>query len=181
MTTIIGMQYDDYCEIAVDSRVTDDNGLIYSHPDMMKFAERGAFVIAGSGEVSPCDVAQNMWIPPRLLVEDRKNIYKFMITKAMPSLRKCLTENGYNFNESTDKNEGERFHFIIACNGELFDVDEELSVIRKDTGIYATGSGGQLALGMLHFGASPLEALSKVSELSAYTAPPFYIIKQYKK
>lgn len=179
MTTIIGLQYDDHCEIAVDSRVTDDNGLIYSHPDMMKYAVRGAIVAAGSGEVGPCDIIQNMWVPPRLLVEDKKNIYKFMITKAMPSLRKCLTDNGYNFNDTSK--DGERFHFIMACNGELFDVDEYLSVIRREDGRYATGSGGQLALGALAMGATALEALEKVSELSAYTAPPFYTVKQYKK
>jgi ATP-dependent protease HslVU (ClpYQ) peptidase subunit len=104
-----------------------------------------------------------------------------MIVKAMPSLRECLTKNGYNFNESKDSNASERFHFIIACNGELFDVDEELSVIRKENGIYATGSGGQLALGALAMGATALEALEKVSSMSAYTAPPFYSIKQIKK
>lgn len=181
MTTIIGIQYDDYCEISVDSRVTDDNGLIYTHPDMMKYAERGALIIAGSGEVTPCDIAQNIWVPPRLLAEDKKNIYKFMIVKVMPSLRECLTKNGYNFNESKDNNSGERFHFLIACNGQVFDVDEELSVIRRENGIYAIGSGGQLALGALSMGATALEALEKVSQMSAYTAPPFYSIKQFKK
>lgn len=181
MTTIIGIQYDDHCEISVDSRITDDDGLIYSHPDMKKYAERGAFIIAGSGEVTPCDVAQNVWIPPRLLSEDKKNIYKFMIVKVMPSLRECLVKNGYNFNESKENNPGERFHLLIACNGEIFDVDEELSVIKKDTGIYAIGSGGQLALGALAMGATALDALDRVSQMSVYTAPPFYTVKQFKK
>lgn len=181
MTTIIGIQHEDKSEIWVDSRVTDDNGVIYSHPDMAKFAERGAFIIAGSGEVLPCDIAQNIWIPPRLLAKDKENIYKFMITKAIPSLRECLTKNGHNFDEEHDKKkDGERFHFIISCNGELFDVDQELSICRNNHGIYTAGSGGQIALGAVLAGAKPLEALKKVSMVSAYTAGPFYSIEQYK-
>lgn len=180
MTTIVGIQKDDCAIIAVDSRVTDDNGRIYSHPDMMKYAERGAFVIAGSGEVLPCDIVQNMWTPPRLLAADKANVYKFMITKVMPSIRELLTKNGYNFDEQQDKKEGERFHFLIACNGELFDVDQELSVTRDARGYYAIGSGGDYALGALLMGASPLNALEVAANISVYTAPPFYEVVQYK-
>lgn len=180
MTTIVGIQKPDCAMIAVDSRVTDDNGRIYSHPDMMKFAERGAFIIAGSGEVLPCDIVQNQWTPPRLLAADKANIYKFMITKVMPSIREVLTKNGYNFDEQQDKKEGERFHFLIACNGELFDVDQELSVTRDSRGYYAIGSGGDYALGALMMGASPLNALEIAANISVYTAAPFYEVIQYK-
>ena len=180
MTTIVGIQKPDCAIIAVDSRVTDDDGRIYSHPDMMKYAERGAFLIAGSGEVLPCDIIQNMWTPPRLLASDKENIYKFMITKVMPSMREVLTKNGYNFEEAHDKKEGERFHFLIACNGELFDIDQDLSVTRDARGYYAIGSGGSYALGALHMGASPLNALEVAANISAFTAPPFYQVEQYK-
>lgn len=180
MTTIVGIQKDDRAIIAVDSRVTDDNGRIYSHPNMMKYAERGSFIIAGSGEVLPCDIIQNMWTPPRLLAADKANIYKFMITKVVPSMREILSKNGYNFDEEHDKKEGERFHFLIACNGELFDVDQELSVTRDARGYYAIGSGGDYALGAMFAGARPLEALRIAAEVSVYTAEPFYEVEQYK-
>ena len=180
MTTIVGIQKPDCAIIAVDSRVTDDDGRIYSHPDMMKYAERGAFLIAGSGEVLPCDIVQNMWTPPRLLASDKANIYKFMITKVMPSIREVLIKNGYNFEEAHDKKEGERFHFLIACNGELFDVDQDLSVTRDARGYYAIGSGGSYALGALYMGASPLNALEVAAKISAFTAEPFYQVEQYK-
>lgn len=181
MTTIIGIQRHDRAEIYTDSRVTDDNGRVYSHPDMQKFAERGDFIIAGSGEVLPCDIAQKLWSPPKLLPKDKKDIYTFMISKAMPSLRKCLSENGYNFDEDHDKKkDGERFHFIISCCGELFDVDQELSVCRNEYGIYTVGSGGEIALGAVLAGADPLTALGHVAKVSAYTAPPFYSIEQFK-
>ena len=98
-----------------------------------------------------------------------------------PSLRKCLVDNGYNFDEDHDKKkDGERFHFIISCCGELFDVDQELSICRTDHGIYTAGSGGEIAFGALLVGAKPLEVLEQVSKVSAFTAPPFYSIEQYK-
>lgn len=179
MTTIVGIQHDYYCEIFVDSRVTDDDGRIYSHPDMLKFAKRGSFIIAGSGEVLPCDIAQNMWNPPKPTELDKSNLYRFMITKAMPSLRECLEKNGFNFDEPKEKNDV-RFHFIIACCGELFDVDQELSVTRDDSGFYAVGSGAPYALGALLAGADGEEALEYASRISVYTAPPFHSITQYK-
>jgi hypothetical protein len=49
-------------------------------------------------------------------------------------MRKCLTDNGYDFNEGKGdgKDSGEqRFHFIIAVGGELFDVADDLSVCQN--------------------------------------------------
>ena len=61
MTTIIGVEYDDKSVIVADSRITDDSGKVYSHPVMRKITQRGALLIAGAGEVAPCDIAQNIW------------------------------------------------------------------------------------------------------------------------
>lgn len=179
MTTIVGIQHEFYCEIHVDSRVTDDSGQIFSHPDMKKYAQRGAFIIAGSGEVLPCDIVQNMWNPPKPTEADKAHPYRFMITKVMPSIREVLVKNGFNFDEPKEKGDM-RFHFIIAFNGELFDVDQELSVTRDETGLYAVGSGAPYALGALHMGAEGEEALEVAAKISAFTAPPFYSITQYK-
>lgn len=182
MTTIIGIEYKDYCELLADSQVTDDNGRIYSHPKMTKINERGSFLIAGSGEVSPCDIAQHIWNPPAVTVKDKKDIYHFMISKVMPSLRKCLTDNGYNFDEAQDKaKDGLRFQFLIAVNGQIFDVDQDLAVMKNDDGFYGVGSGAQFALGALHAGAKLLEAMNVATKLSAYTAPPFLQVRQYPK
>lgn len=178
MTTIIGIEYSDHSLIFADSRVTDDSGRIYAHRVMKKIASRGALLIAGAGEVAPCDIAQNIWIPPTFTAKDKKDVYRFMITKAMPSLRKCLTDNGYNFEE--DKKDGMRFQFLIACGGEIFDIDEDLSVMKSDDNFYAIGSGGPFALGALYAGAKPEFAMEIASKVSAYSAAPFYQEVQYK-
>ena len=181
MTTIIGVEYEDRCEIFTDSRVTDDNGRIFIHKDMQKFAKRGHLIVAGSGEVLPCDIAQNIWNPPRMTAADKKNVYKYIIRKVVPSLRKCLTENGYNFDEVHDKKQdGERWHMLIACEGQIFDVDYELTVTRDENNVYAIGSGSDFALGAIHAGAHPIKALEITSKLSAYTSEPFHSITQFK-
>jgi len=178
MTTIIGIEYDDKSILVADSRVIDDSGRIYAHQVMKKIASRGALLIAGAGEVAPCDIAQNIWVPPAFTAKDKKDPYRYMIVKAMPSLRKCLTDNGYSFDE--DKKDGMRFQFLMAVGGELFDIDEDLSVMKSDDNIYAIGSGGSFALGALYAGAEPLQAMEIASRVSAYSAPPFYTEEQSK-
>jgi ATP-dependent protease HslVU (ClpYQ) peptidase subunit len=177
MTTIIGIELEDSCYLVADSQTTYDNGFIYNHPHIKKLSDRGAFIIGGSGEVLPCDVAQHIWEPPKPSAKDKLDLYHFMITKAMPSLRKCLSENGYNFDEAkTDA----RFQFIIAVCGEIFDIDHELSVSKNKSGIYAAGSGAAYALGALHAGVDAYEAMEIAAQLTAFTAGPYYSKSQPK-
>ena len=105
----------------------------------------------------------------------------FAITKVVPSLRKCLKDNGYNFEEERDKNTTEqRFHFLIAVGGEIFDISDDLSVTRSQDGLYAVGNGSAYALGALHAGANAVEALEIAEKLDAYTSGPFQVVKQEK-
>jgi ATP-dependent protease HslVU (ClpYQ) peptidase subunit len=182
MTTIVAVQYKDKVVFAADNQVTGDNGRIYHHPRMEKIAERGEYLIAGSGEVGPCDIAQHIWIPPKLTLKDRQDTYHFMITKVMPSLRKCLTENGYDFNEGKGEGKGDdsRFNFLIAVGGEVFDVADDCSICMSDDGIYGVGSGSSYAIGALHAGAKPLKALEIAAQLDANTSAPFLVKEQYK-
>lgn len=178
MTTIIGLEYKDKCFIVADSQTTDADGKIYSHPEVKKITENGSFLIAGSGETLACDIAQHIWESPVPTKQDREDLYRFMITKAMPSLRKCMTENGYNFDEDTKET---RFQFIMAVGGEIFDVDQELSISKSADGVYAAGSGAAYALGAIYAGADAYEAMEIASRLTAFTAGPYISKEQPKK
>lgn len=182
MTTIVAVQYKDKCVIAADNQVTGDGGRRYNHPDMKKISQRGAFLIAGSGEVQPCDVVQHMWNPPKLTVKDSEDVYHFMIIKAMPSLRKCLVDNGYDFTEGKENGKaGEfRFNFLIAVSGEVFDISDDLSVCRSADGIYGVGSGSSYAVGAIHAGAKPAKAVEIAAKLDVNTSGPIQVIEQYK-
>ena len=104
-----------------------------------------------------------------------------MIAKAMPSLRKCLTDNGYNFEEETNKSkDGPRCQFLMAVGGEIFDIDEDLSVSRNDKDMYAIGSGSSYALGALAAGADINRAMEIAAELTAFTSGPYQRLEQTK-
>jgi ATP-dependent protease HslVU (ClpYQ) peptidase subunit len=177
MTTLIGIEYDDGCVIVADSQTTDDSGYIYNHPVVKKIAEINGYLIAGSGEVLPCDVAQHIWEPPVPTKADKKDLYHFMISKTIPSLRKCLSLNGFNFDEPKTEM---RFQFLIAVCGEVFDIDDSLSVSKNASGVYAAGSGAQFALGAMHAGADAYEAMEIASKLTAFTAGPYISKSQFK-
>jgi ATP-dependent protease HslVU (ClpYQ) peptidase subunit len=178
MTTIIGLEYKDRCFLVADSQTTDESGRIYTHPEVEKITANGSFLIAGSGETLPCDIAQHIWESPVPTRQDKDSLYRFMITKAMPSLRKCLTENGYNFDE---ENKEMRFQFIMAVCGEIFDVDQELSISKSADGVYAAGSGASYALGAIHAGADAYEAMEIAAKLTAFTAGPYISREQPRK
>jgi hypothetical protein len=164
--------------LVADSQTTDDRGRIYTHPEVEKITANGSFLIAGSGETLPCDIAQHIWEAPIPTRQDKENLYRFMITKAMPSLRKCMTENGYNFDED---NKETRFQFIMAVGGEIFDIDQELSISKSADGVYAAGSGAPYALGAIHAGADAYEAMEIASKLTAFTAGPYISKEQPRK
>lgn len=181
MTTIIGIETASKCVIGADSQVTDSSGRVQKHTEMLKISQIGDFLIAGSGEVNACDIAQHLWIPPKLTKIYKKNIYHFVISKVIPSLRAALKENGYNFEEEKDKNNPEqRFHFLLAVGGRLFDISEDLSVTMSEDGFYGVGNGSSYALGALHNGATIRQALEIAASLDAYTSEPFQIVEQFK-
>jgi ATP-dependent protease HslVU (ClpYQ) peptidase subunit len=182
MTTIVAVQYDDKVIFAADNQVTGDSGRRYNHPDMKKIVQRGEFLVAGSGEVQPCDVIQHQWTPPKMTAKDCDDVYHFMIVKVMPSLRKCLTDNGYDFNEGKGdgKADENRFNFLIAVCGEVFDVADDLSVCRSADGIYGVGSGSSYAIGALHAGARPKKAVEIACKLDVNTSGPIQIVEQLK-
>ena len=112
MTTIIGIQHDTHCVIAADSRTTAINRP-YSHPTVTKITKRGKWLIAGAGDVQPCDVIQHVWKPPALPTT-KKDLYSFMITDVAPSLRDCIKDAGY-VPDKDDPDAG--FEFLFAVGG----------------------------------------------------------------
>lgn len=177
MTTIVGIQLADRAIIYADNQVSSGNRK-YNHKAMAKITKRGDWFIAGAGEVAPLDIAHHIWNPPSPNAKDIKNLYHFVIAKVMPSLRDCMKENGYDFNAATE--DEYRFRLLIATQGEIFEIDDDLSVCLRNDGMYGIGSGHEFALGALHAGASPIQALEIASKLDLFTGKPF-IKRESKK
>jgi ATP-dependent protease HslVU (ClpYQ) peptidase subunit len=177
MTTIVAVQSHDGVLFGADSQVTAPNGRKYSAKQMVKISERNGYIIAGSGECAPCDIAQHIWNPPTPTVKDKKDLYHFMIAKVVPSLKQCFKENDYKVNADDDEN---AFSFLIALCGELFEIADDFSISLDDSGFYGVGSGSSYAIGALHAGASIERALAIASINDAFTAAPFIYIEQEK-
>lgn len=177
MTTIIGIQRDDHCIIAADSRTTTDRGRPYSHQEVTKITKRGKYLIAGAGGTQPCDIAQHIWKPPAVPT-NTKDMYHFMITTVVPSLRECLKENGFVHDKDADDYD---FLFLIAINGTIYEIDDSYSVMLRDDGLYGIGSGSSYAIGSLIEGATWKKALQNAAKNDVYTAPPFIMHRQEKK
>lgn len=179
MTTIVAIQQKDKVIFGADSQTTSSNGRTSNHPKMVKITERGDFLIAGSGECAPCDIAQHIWIPPKPTAKDFLDVYHFMISKVVPSLKACFKEQEYKWNESDD---GEtKFAFLIAVGGEVFELAEDMSISLDGKGFYGVGSGSSYAIGALSAGATIEKALAISADNDAYTSAPFIYKTQKKK
>jgi hypothetical protein len=51
---------------------------------------------------APCDIAQHIWIPPKPTAKDFADVYHFMISKVVPSLKACFKEQEYKWNDSDE-------------------------------------------------------------------------------
>jgi ATP-dependent protease HslVU (ClpYQ) peptidase subunit len=180
VTTIIAVQHKDKVVIGADSQITGGGGRRQSHREMVKISERSLYLIAGSGECAPCDLAQHIWQPPIPKASDVKDLYHFMIAKVVPSLKACFKENEYKWNEADGDGET-KFAFLIALGGQIFEIADDMSVSLDSRGFYGVGSGSDYASGALSAGATIEKALAIAAENDIYTSAPFIYQTQARK
>jgi len=177
MTTIVAVVKNGNVTMGADAQVSDGSRP-NRHPKMEKISKVNGWLIAGSGDSGPCDIMQNMFVPPVPSIKERENLYKFMIVKFVPAMKECLEENGWK-KDNEDKDAG--FSMLFAFDGEVFDIGDDFSVLLNSDGIYGVGNGSQFAIGALYAGASVEKALEIASNNDIYTSGPFQIIKQQKQ
>jgi hypothetical protein len=177
MTTIVAQQNEDGVVFGADSLVTANRK--FNHPRMVKISQRGEFIIAGAGESAACDLAQHCFVPPKPTATDKKDIYHFVISKVIPSLKQCFKDNDYKWDKDTDDSDY-NFAFLISVCGEVFDISDDFAVSLTSSGFYGVGSGSSLAIGALEAGADIEMALEIASKHDPYTAAPYMFMEQLK-
>jgi len=180
MTTIIAVQKRNEVLFGSDAQVTSGNR-ISRHQLMAKIVERGPYIIAGSGEVAACDIIQHIWVPPTPKGNDWNDLYHYVISTVVPSMKLAFKDNEYKWSEITDDENEPKFGFLIAIGGQVFEISDDFSVGLDSTGYYGIGSGSDIAVGALHAGANMEEALKIAARLDAYTSPPFYYFQQSRR
>ena len=177
MTTVIAIQYEDSVEMIADSQI-NSAGQPYFHSDMVKIVERGKYLIGVAGRVVALQAIQNSWNPPTLSASHKSSVYNFIITKVVPSLKSFIDDS--KIFSDKEKEDGDLFSILLAIKGEVFEIDQDYAVARRESGVYAIGTGADYALGALMAGASPLDAIDIASMLDVNTHSPFITLRQEK-
>jgi ATP-dependent protease HslVU (ClpYQ) peptidase subunit len=149
MTAIVGIQGKGWAVVAADSMTTYDDKPYYAK-GMDKAVRKSDYVFAFAGDAVAGNIAEFLWTPPKLI--KTMPLDAFMQVKVLPSLRDAMKEHGYEPDAIKDPNAG--FDALMCLNGVIYEIDEEYMWSRDDRGLYAVGSGGQLALGALATGFS---------------------------
>ena len=175
MTTVIAIQHQDGVTMIADSQI-NAAGQPYFHSDMVKIISRGKYLIGVAGRVVALQAIQNSWTPPSLGTYKGK-LYNFVITKVIPSLKSFIDDS--KLFSDKEKEDGDLFSILLAINGEVFEIDQDYAVARRESGVYAIGSGSDYALGALTVGASGMEAMQVAASLDVNTHEPFVTIEQF--
>lgn len=190
MTCIVGIRQGSSVWIGGDSASSDGNTL--ATPDTAKVFARGDYLfgITGSwrvGQLLAHGLDEDGNGPPVVPLfpsiharEDAADA--FLVTQFGPWFRKMLEHNGAH------RKDAERYwsdgSFLMAVGGLLYAVDGQLGMLRHT--FYATGTGGQVALGSLYTSEQlrlPADvrvkhALDAASFLTPFVHPPFNIMVQ---
>lgn len=177
MTTVIAVKHSKGVTFAADTQATGESGNIYR---VVKAIESGPFIISGAGDCAPLDIAQYLWNPPIPTVAERKNLLRFMIVKAIPSLKKVFKDNDYEYNPEPVNNQ-DGFTLIVAIYGEVFVIEKEFDVAIPPFNVAGVGSGAAYAIGAIRTGASMEDAMAVAAENDANTSAPFTILEQLRK
>lgn len=181
MTTLCGIQGNDFVVFAADSQITDGDQRIISI-ETPKIVSTGKYLLGLTGDSRPGDILAYSWKPPLYRGEDP---VKFMGSKLLPSISAAFKEGNYEVD-----NKEMNFSFLIAFNANLFSIGGDLSFNTSERGLFAAGSGGNYALGYLYslpfknynklLTASVVaqEAVRIASLLDINTHPPIQLVSQ---
>jgi len=158
MTTIIGIQGDDYSLIVADSRISDidrDGDVLQISTlatGFNKVASSKQFLIGAAGDLRAINLLHHAFVPSTPPTVTGKKLDAYITVKFIPELRACFDLHGYSLPERDSSNHIAEQGSTIMCsiNGSIYIIDSDYSWIVEQSGMYAIGSGGAYALGALH-------------------------------
>jgi len=201
MTTIIGIQGDNYSLVCVDSRISDVSESGYATQiatlgaASSKIAINGKYILGAAGDVRAINILHHAFTPPSPTANLRgKKLDHFVTAKFIPALRECFEHHGYAIptKESSDHMAEQGSTIFMSVNGTIYIIDGDYSWMSDATGVYAIGTGAQYALGALQ-ATIPLrvngipqstaknlaiKALSIAAKFDPYTGAPYHTLTQ---
>jgi ATP-dependent protease HslVU (ClpYQ) peptidase subunit len=198
MTTIIGLQGDNYALLATDSRIsTFDGGFARQVSTLgagsQKIVSNGKYLLGAAGDVRAINILHHVFTPPPAPASAKgKRLDAFMTKTFIPALRHCFEDQGYAAPErdSSDHMAEHGSTVIVVVHATIYVIEGDYSWTSDTNGIYAIGSGSAYALGALQALAAgkkltpqqaktvSQKALSITSRFDPYTGSPFYSMTQ---
>lgn len=121
---------------------------------------------------------------PKITKDDRADLYRFMVARFIPAVRKCLSDGGFARKKDNVEEGGA---FIVSLLGRIFTVHSDFQVEEPLESFCAVGCGEGLALGSLYTSAHEKDmvkrvrtALEAAQKFSAGVREPFVIIESSK-
>jgi ATP-dependent protease HslVU (ClpYQ) peptidase subunit len=148
---------DNLLEIAYDSQATE--GSMAVNMKQPKVFEIGKIIFGISGDLALINAIK--FFEFEQPYEDPE---KWAITYLAPKLR----EIAKSLKHDADKDKL-YYSILVFAGNQLFELDDDLSVIQSANGNHAIGSGKSYALGALAAGATAFEALEIAAEKDVYT------------
>lgn len=198
MTTIVGIQGDNYAVLCTDSRIAsfDDSGSAYQVTTLgagtSKIAANGKYIMGAAGDVRAINILQHVFVPPIPPTNTLgKKLDQFITRQFIPALRACFDEQGYSSAKDDKEHIAEQGStIIVVVHGTIYILEGDYSWTSDSNGIYAVGTGSSYALGALHTLAvgkqlTPQQAktvankaIMVASKFDPYTGAPFQAFMQ---
>jgi ATP-dependent protease HslVU (ClpYQ) peptidase subunit len=199
MTTIVGIQGEDYATICTDSRISsfDENGIAYQITTLgtgsSKIAENGRYLLGAAGDVRAINILHHSFSPPApSFYVAGPRLDQFITQKFIPALRDCFESSGYASPDNDNKTHIAEHEstIIVVINACIYIIDGDYSWTSDKYGVYANGTGSSYALGALQAITNgrdlPLakakkavvKSLSISSKFDPYTGAPFQVFTQ---
>lgn len=176
MTTVIAIETSTGVTMASDTQATLGTDRILH---ISKIMQNGPFLIGGAGDAYTLDLIHYLWKPPVLTTSDKKDLHRYIVTKVGPSLQELFETNRF-YASRKNMDDKPAFDFLLAINGEVFNIGDDYSILKSRHGKNAVGSGSLYALGALCAGATLEEAMQIAADNDSKTSGPFEYFEQKK-
>lgn len=194
MTTIIGIQGDNFSIIVHDSRVSaiDDSGSssqsFTASKASTKVSQNGRYLLGAAGDYRAINILHHAFSPPVPLPKlIGPKLDSFMTSKFIPALRECFDKHGYSQSpkEGTQSNALQGSSIIVSVNSCIYSIDGDYSWASDESNIYCLGTGSDYAYGALRALSTKkieniqqakkmaLKAIGISSHFDPYTGSPF--------
>lgn len=136
MTCIVGLEYDGRVLIGGDIQGTGwNNKVVHTQPKV--FNKKG--VIFGFTTSYRFGQLIEHGLPDPVVPEDPNEVYRWLITNIVPAIKKSLKEGEFDKGGNC----------LIGVQGQLWELQDDFSVLRSVKGYNSVGSGYEYAVGSM--------------------------------